>query len=147
MTSSHLTRRQLGLLLGGAAVSSTIGVASASAGEKDAIIIATPFSARTLFPLVDQSGPTKAMAVNIFDKLVTFDIDYNVIPALAERWEYSDERKTLTFHLRQGITWHDGHPFTAADVKWFFDTVVMKREGAAKDGIRQNRGEAGGDAG
>ncbi len=132
MTSPPLTRRQLGLLVGGAAVSSTIGVASAAARDSDTIVIATPFSARTLFPLVDQSGPTKAMAVNIFDKLVSFDIDYNVIPALAERWAYSDGRKTLTFHLRRGVTWHDGQPFTAADVKWFFDTIVMKREGAAK---------------
>ena len=37
-------------------------------------------------------------------------------PGLAESWEISDDRLTLTFHLREGVRWHDGEPVTADDV-------------------------------
>lgn len=42
---------------------------------------------------------------------------------LAERWEISDDGLTYTFHIREGVTWHDGTPFTSADVKWSFENV------------------------
>ncbi|MBI3325919.1 MAG: hypothetical protein HYZ81_04350 [Nitrospinae bacterium] len=45
-------------------------------------------------------------------------------PDLAERWEASGERLAYTFHLRRGVKWHDGQPFTAADVKASLDRVT-----------------------
>jgi ABC-type transport system substrate-binding protein len=42
----------------------------------------------------------------------------DLIGDLAESWEVSDDGLTWTFHLRQGVTWHDGEPFTADDVKF-----------------------------
>ena len=50
--------------------------------------------------------------------------DYEPIPELAERWEVSPDRLTTTFHLRKGVKWHDGKPFTSADVKFTFDKVM-----------------------
>jgi peptide/nickel transport system substrate-binding protein len=47
-----------------------------------------------------------------------------IIADLAERWEASNAGKTYTFHLRRGVQWHDGKPFTAADVKATFDRVL-----------------------
>jgi ABC-type transport system substrate-binding protein len=52
---------------------------------------------------------------NIYDKLVDFDADGNFIGALAESWERIDELN-YTFTLRQGVTFHNGQPFTANDV-------------------------------
>ena len=43
---------------------------------------------------------------------------------LAERWTVSPDGKTYTFHLRKGVKWHDGQPFTSADVKTTFDRVL-----------------------
>ena len=43
---------------------------------------------------------------------------------LAESWSVSDDKLTWTFKLRQGVTWHDGEPFTADDVKFTFDTFM-----------------------
>lgn len=67
----------------------------------------------------------------IFSKLVTLDHDYNVIPDLAESWEVSADGLTYTFHLRKGVKWHDGKPFTAADVVWTFTQIKNHSEAPA----------------
>jgi peptide/nickel transport system substrate-binding protein len=45
----------------------------------------------------------------------------NIIPDLAEKWDISPDGKTYTFHLRQGVKFHDGKPLTATDVKYSLD--------------------------
>lgn len=62
------------------------------------------------------SGIVFNITNKIFDGLVDFDFDFNPVPKLAESWEISDDGLTLTFNLRPGVTWHDGTPFTSADV-------------------------------
>ena len=47
-----------------------------------------------------------------------------VEPALAESWEHSDDGLTWTFHLREGVRWHDGEPFTARDVDFTFNRII-----------------------
>lgn len=64
---------------------------------------------------------------NIFNKLVTLDADYNIIPDLAEKWEISPDGKTYTFHLAKNVKWHDGQPFTAEDAKWTLETIIEKK--------------------
>ena len=52
----------------------------------------------------------------------------SIVPDLAESWAWSDDNKTLTFKLRQGVKWHDGKPFTAADVKCTWDLLLGKSQ-------------------
>ena len=47
-----------------------------------------------------------------------------IAPDLAERFTASADGRTYTFHLRKGVKWHDGQPFTATDVKATFDRVL-----------------------
>jgi peptide/nickel transport system substrate-binding protein len=56
----------------------------------------------------------------------TFDFD-NIRGELAEKIDRSADGRTFTFHLRQGATWHDGTPVTAADVKWSLDRAVSAK--------------------
>ena len=64
----------------------------------------------------------------LFTPLVQFDSTLTVRPYLAERWELTDN--DVTFHLRQGVTWHDGQPVTAEDVKFTFDMAKNTETGA-----------------
>jgi peptide/nickel transport system substrate-binding protein len=76
----------------------------------------------------------------VFNNLVVFKQDVaqnsvdSIIPDLAESWAWSSDNKKLTFKLKQGVKWHDGKPFTSADVKCTFDMLM----GKSQQKIRQN---------
>lgn len=53
-------------------------------------------------------------------------------PCLAESWEISPDQLSYTFHLRHGVKWHDGEPFTADDVKYTFDKLMDPKVDAAE---------------
>lgn len=57
----------------------------------------------------------------LYEGLVTLDENMDVKPSLAESYEFSEDKKTVTFKLRNGVKWHDGEAFTADDVKFTFD--------------------------
>jgi peptide/nickel transport system substrate-binding protein len=76
----------------------------------------------------------------VFNNLVLFDqhkerntID-TIVPDLAESWSWSEDGKELTFKLRHGVKWHDGKPFTGADVKCTWDLL----QGKASEKLRLN---------
>lgn len=52
-----------------------------------------------------------------------------VIPELAHSWDISDNGQTVTFHLHDGVTWHDGAPFSSADVKYTIDRIMNPPKG------------------
>lgn len=61
---------------------------------------------------------------NIFDTLVEPDENLEMVGALAEDWEVSDDQLTYTFTLRDGVTWHDGSEFTAEDVVYSYNRII-----------------------
>ena len=65
----------------------------------------------------------------VYESLTQFDMDGNVAPALAASWENPDPL-TYIFHLRQGVTWHDGSPLTAADVKYSLERIQNPDNGS-----------------
>jgi peptide/nickel transport system substrate-binding protein len=76
----------------------------------------------------------------VFNNLVTFKQDVlqnslrSIVPDLATSWSWNEEGTELTFPLRQGVKWHDGGPFTAADVKCTIDLLTDN----AKEKLRIN---------
>src|SRR5690606_17285008 len=66
----------------------------------------------------------------IFDQLNPINSLDSIVPDLAESWQWNDAGTKLTFKLREGVKWHDGKPFTSADVKCTWDLIQGKREGA-----------------
>ncbi len=64
----------------------------------------------------------------IYDQTVARNTFESIRPELASAWKTSDDARRLTFTLRQGVKWHDGKPFTAADVVCTFDLLLEKGE-------------------
>ena len=68
--------------------------------------------------------------MSVYNNLVVFDPDSRqnrpdrIVPDLATAWTWSADGTILTFKLREGVTWHDGKPFTSADVKCTFDMLT-----------------------
>ncbi len=72
------------------------------------------------------------LAVNkvIYNLLVKYGKDLTPQPDLAERWEVSADGLTWTFYLRKDVTWHDGQPFTADDVKFSLEVFKDPKAGS-----------------
>lgn len=78
--------------------------------------------------------------MGVFNNLVLYDqhVDRNtldgIVPDLAKSWRWNDDGTALSFTLEQGVKWHDGKPFSSADVKCTFELLM----GKAKDAFRIN---------
>jgi len=78
----------------------------------------------------EATGAALRPMMGVFNNLVMYDqhVAQNsmqtIIPDLAESWVWSEDGKELAFKLRQGVKWHDGKPFTAADVKCTWDLLL-----------------------
>ena len=79
---------------------------------------------RSLDPARSTDVPTGRAVAYVFDGLVRFTPDARVEPALAERWDVSPNGLVYTFHLRRGVTFHDGRPFAAGNVIRSFERVL-----------------------
>src|SRR5262249_15444599 len=94
------------------------------------LLLAAPQPGGTLVVRLDQEPPSldkltdSALAIDwLLERKVLESMaelgsppDYPLQPALATGWTTSPDGLTFTFHLRRGVTWHDGEPFTARDV-------------------------------
>src|SRR6202163_4120829 len=82
--------------------------------------------------------------MGVFNNLVVFDQNVaqnsmqSIVPELATSWSWNEDGTALALKLREGVKWHDGKPFTAADVKCTFDLLT----GKATEKLRLNYREA-----
>lgn len=67
----------------------------------------------------------------IYETLVTLDQDLNIVPLLAESWQFNADSTQLTMKLREGVFFHDGTTFDSADVKATFTRILDEATGAA----------------
>jgi peptide/nickel transport system substrate-binding protein len=79
----------------------------------------------TLDPHAQNEGPTHAMSHHIYEPLLQRDMEGKIIPALATDWAPTDDPEVWEFTLRQGVTYHNGNPFTADDVVFSLKRAMM----------------------
>ena len=79
-----------------------------------------------LNPAITTSGATHAASELLYNGLVGRDERGDPVPELAESWQVEQGGTVYRFRLRDGVKWHDGKPFTASDVKFTFEEVLLK---------------------
>ena len=88
----------------------------------------------------EATGAALRPMMGVFNNLVMYDQHVaqnsmqSIVPDLATGWSWNEEGTAVTFPLRQGVKWHDGKPFTAADVKCTWDLLL----GTASEKLRVN---------
>ncbi len=77
----------------------------------------------TMNPLTTYSTEGVEVTQLIYDKLLDYDLNLKPEPELATSYAYSTDGKSITFHLRSGVTWQDGQPLTADDVAYTYNLI------------------------
>lgn len=77
-----------------------------------------------LNPILSTDSASGAINDLVFNGLVKYDKDLNIVGDLARSWTISPNGLIITFKLRTGVTWHDGIPFTAQDVRFTYEKLI-----------------------
>lgn len=120
------TRRRV--LEGAAALAATAPFSAQAQTPKRGgtmVMIVQPEPA-TLASYMSVAGNIAPVTTQVYEGLVTYDWDLKPAPKLATSWEVAPDGKTITFHLRDGVTFHNGQKFTSADVQFTFMQVLKK---------------------
>ena len=80
--------------------------------------------ASNLLPVLSSDSASSEVSELVYNGLVRYDKNLKLEGELAESWEISPDNLTITFHLRPGVKWHDGAPFTAEDVLFTYQLLV-----------------------
>jgi peptide/nickel transport system substrate-binding protein len=80
--------------------------------------------ASNLIPILSTDSTSHSISGLVFNGLVKYDKNLTLVGDLAESWDISGDGLVITFHLRRDVKWHDGHPFTAADVLYTYRVTV-----------------------
>ena len=130
-------KKKFALLLAAAMVSTTIlsgcggnkdnssagntGVVSADGNN---LVIQLGPDPETMDPALNSAIDAANMILHLFEPLLSFDKDNNIIGGMAETWDVSEDGLTYTFHLRDGLKWSDGSDFTAEDFVYTFKRMA-----------------------
>jgi peptide/nickel transport system substrate-binding protein len=135
-------RRDLRVLVGAGALLFALSAADAALAQKIGGILKMGwFASPASMSIYEESTiATQRPMMGVFNNLVMYDqhVPQNsmksIVPDLATSWSWNEEGTELTLPLRQGVKWHDGKPFTAADVRCTFALL----QGTAKEKLRLN---------
>ncbi|HEY9323421.1 MAG TPA: ABC transporter substrate-binding protein [Agromyces sp.] len=95
-----------------------------------ALVIGVTSDPDTLFPWKATQFQAVNVLQNLYGTLTEFDADLNVVPGLAESWEASEDGLTVTFKLREGVTFADGSTFGSEDVKFSLEAIQAEATAA-----------------
>ncbi len=98
------------------------------------IIIGTIGDVSTFLPILATDSASHQVAGLIYNGLVKYNGNLELVGDLAEGWEIKDGGKKIIFHLRRNVLWQDGYPFTADDVLWTYKIMVDPRTPTAYAG-------------
>ncbi len=120
-----MIRKWLGITFFAGVLALVAGAASAQKQGGTLVMVVQP-EPPTLAAYLSTSGPIGQVTTKVYEGLLEYDFNLKPIPSLAESWTVSPDGKTITFKLQSGAKFHDGKPFTSADVKYSILEVLKK---------------------
>ena len=90
----------------------------------DAYVSGTIGDASNLIPVLASDTSSTEITSLVYNGLVKVGKNVDIVGDLAESWEVSEDNRTITFHLRKGVKWHDGEPFTAKDCLFTYQVMI-----------------------
>ncbi|MCX7816818.1 MAG: peptide-binding protein [Syntrophales bacterium] len=90
----------------------------------DLIVVGSLGDATNLIPILASDSTSHQIAGLIYNGLVKYDKNLNIVGDLAESWNISKNGLTITFHLRKNVRWHDGYPLTAQDALFTYKLLT-----------------------
>ena len=118
--------RSMMKLLALAALTAVVSGPSFAQGSGGTLVQVTQPEPPNLAPYISTSGPIGQVTAKIFDGLLEYDFNLKPQPGLAESFTVAPDGKTVTFKLRRGVVFHDGKPFTSADVQFTIMEALKK---------------------
>ena len=112
--------------LAGCGASSEKGKGENAAKESNTLVYGSNDYTR-INPAMDEQGEINIL---LFNGLTAHDGNNEVVPGLAKSWEFDESTYTYTFHLEEGVKWHDGEDFTADDVKFTIESIMDPDNGS-----------------
>lgn len=106
--------------------------ADSSSEYRDTIIFATNTDILTLAPQIQNDTTTEQVVRTLYNNLLKFDDEGNIVGDLAEEWGPSEDGLTWTVKLKQGVKFHNGKEMTAADVKATFERAMHAKAGGLR---------------
>lgn len=102
-----------------------LGAVDPKARYGDSMVIGIASDPGTLNGATSSNFVEKIVSSNVLSMLIRLDRNFKPVPDLAKTWTISDDGLTYTFKLQEGVKWHDGTPFSSADVKFTIDEVII----------------------
>jgi peptide/nickel transport system substrate-binding protein len=126
-----LTHLFAGLLLAALALAAP----AQTAQRGGTAVVAVQADPGHLNPGISTAANVHAVADTLYNALVELDRDFRPQPDLALRWTVGEGGTVYTFQLAPNVKWHDGQPFSSADVKFTFDEVLLKHHARSRAGL------------
>ena len=117
-------RKSLVVLALAGALAMTTAMTPAFAQARTDVKIGLVLEPPSLDPTAEAAAAVDEVVYsNVFEGLTKFASDGSIVPGLAKSWDISEDGLTYTFHLNEGVTFHDGSAFDAEDVKFSLDRI------------------------
>ena len=103
-----------------------LAMAQATPQKGGTLVLVVQPEPPTLAAYQSTAGPVGQVTTKVYEGLLEYDFDLKPQPGLAKSWSVSPDAKTVTFNLQEGVKFHDGKPFTSADVQFSVMEVLKK---------------------
>ncbi len=127
MTGAKSLRHGMILLAGALlTLAAPLAMAQASPQRGGTLVIVVQPEPPTLAAYQSTAGPVGQVTTKVYEGLLEYDFDLKPQPGLAKSWSVSADNRSVTFNLQEGVKFHDGKPFTSADVQFSVMEVLKK---------------------